>query len=110
MSTLKSAITISLSLSVSSTATEKLPSHHTHDAGKSLKEYPISSQPSPPSSATYYENLSTAIKSSIQDIGVVLTDWRDSVGDEEKEKERIAASLARARIEAGDVSDEEESI
>lgn len=101
-------ITIDLALNVSAATKERLPSNASSDATSTLS-YPTLSK-SDTSTSKYYSNLSSTLKAAIVDVGDLLTTWRDAVGDEEREKEKVAASIAKARIASGDMSDEEETI
>lgn len=102
------AITIDLVLNVSAATKERLPPNASSAATSTLS-YPTLSK-SDTSASDYYSDLSSTLKAAIANVGDVLTIWRDAVGDEEREKEKLAASITKARIASGDMSDEEETI
>ncbi|KAF8316124.1 hypothetical protein DL93DRAFT_2078377 [Clavulina sp. PMI_390] len=56
----------------------------------------------------YYAALSKALKDATKDVGDRLTEWRDVVGSDEKEKERTVAAMAQARKAADDSEDDDQ--
>lgn len=107
------SLKISYYLDVSIEVKERLAKVVDHGGAESIITYPIvtpSDVSNPFDSKLYYAELSNALKLAIVEVGDRLTEWRDAVGNDEKEKERVAVSLAKARKAADDESDEEEVI
>lgn len=109
------SLSINYQLDVSSEASERrTPRAGTGDAQSTFVYSVIATSQNSKSSISdskaYYEELSKAVKLAIAEVGDRLTEWRDAVGNEEKEKERIVASLALARKAANDESDDDETI
>lgn len=108
-------LSITYHLDVSSEANERrTPKNGAADV-QSTFSYPVivtsqNSKSSESDSKAYYEELSKAVKLAIAEVGDRLTEWRDAVGNEEKEKERVVASLALARKAVNDESDDDETI
>lgn len=106
------SLSINFHLDVSDKAKNKLAPKNSTGGADSTFNYAVIA-PSIDSklsdSSSYYAELSRVVKLAIGEAGDQLTAWRDVVGNEEKEKEHLAVSLALTRKAADDESDEDEA-
>lgn len=107
------SVSITYQLDVSNDARGRLAADTTTENPNATFSYPVKTPPTSAestSSATYYAELSRAIRGATSEVGDRLTEWRDAVGNDEKEKERVAAAAAQARKAADEDSEEEEAL